>query len=132
MLRRFNTEYEDGNYSLVAGHVDGDEAIRQVMSLEALEAAGLDVAPGDMQLFHIMHRKCEQERLSFFFITERWRGDAWNSEPDKCDHMGWFRTERLPKNTIAYVREALCRGFAGERYSEFGWDEENEAGEAVP
>ena len=47
LLRRYNTGYEDGKYSLVAGHVDKDESVINTMIREAKEEIGCDVELGE-------------------------------------------------------------------------------------
>lgn len=121
MLRRYQTGYMDGYYSLVAGHVDGFETFRSAMAREAQEEAGVLVALDDLELVHTMHRFADQERLSLFFEAAQWQGEPVNSEPEKCDAMGWFASDDLPGNTVPYVRTAIGHVVAGQTYSEFGW-----------
>ena len=121
MSRRFNTGYEDGRYSLVAGHVDGDETLAEAVAREAKEEAGLTIRRRDLTLVHTLHRRAEEERLGFFCRAARWSGEPSNLEPDKCDDLGWFAMNQPPKPTIPYIRAVLEHVAAGRPYSEFGW-----------
>ena len=65
LMRRFNTGYEDGNYGLAAGHLDGDETLRAGMVREAKEEIGIDVLENDLEIEHISHRVSNDDRVYF-------------------------------------------------------------------
>lgn len=121
MLRRFQTGYEDGNYSLVAGHVDGGETFKEAMIREAREEVGIVIDVDDLALALTMHRKASDERLSLFFEARKWTGKPQNMEPNKCDDLSWFQEHELPPNTAPYIAAAIKACQQNQHYSEFGW-----------
>lgn len=123
LLRRWNTGYEDGNYSVPAGHLDGDEQVSTAAIREAREEIGVEISPADLEAVGIMHRQAEDERIDFFVATTRWTGEPRNCEPDKCDQLRWAEISDLPDNVIPYVRRALENYQAGRWFDSFGWPE---------
>jgi len=121
LLRRYNTGYEDGNFSVVAGHLDGGETVVAAAVREAREEAGIVLDPADVQVAGVMHRLSEDERVDFFVTARRWRGEIANCEPNKCDLLAWFALDSLPLNVIPYVRRALDNHRAGRWFDSFGW-----------
>jgi ADP-ribose pyrophosphatase YjhB (NUDIX family) len=125
LQRRFNTGYEDGKYSLVAGHVDQWENFTKAMIREAQEEAGILLKAEDIKVAHVMHRKCIPteifDRIDVFFTAEKWEGTPENKEPEKCDDLSWFDLDNLPENIIPYVGQAIDCIKNKTFYSEFGW-----------
>lgn len=121
LLRRFNTGYEDGNYSVPAGHLDGDEEVVTAAIREAKEECGIEITPADMKVVGVMHRKSNDERVDFFVTATKWNGEIVNMEPDKCDELSWVDVEQLPENVIPYVRRALENYRTGNWFDSYGW-----------
>jgi 8-oxo-dGTP pyrophosphatase MutT (NUDIX family) len=119
LLRRFNTGYADGQYSVPAGHLDGGETVLAAAAREAKEEVGVEIEPGDMTFSTVMHRIEEVERVDFFVQVHQWRGEPFNAEPDKCDELCWGDVQRLPVNMVPYVRQALANHLAGIPFDEF-------------
>lgn len=121
LLRRFNTGYEDGNYSVIAGHVDGNEKIKAAMIREAKEEAGIDIVAKDMNIVGVMHRKAADERIDYFLTANTWQGEVVNMEPHKCDDLSWFDINELPQNIIPYVKKAIENYKNNVQFADFGW-----------
>lgn len=121
LLRRFNTGYEDGNYSVVAGHLDGNEDVKSAMIREAMEEAGIEIKSNNLQIVGVMHRKSEGERVDFFLVAELWNNEIVNMEPEKCDDLSWFEVDNLPINTIPYIKRAIENYISGVQFDIYGW-----------
>lgn len=125
LLRRANTGYEDGKYSVVAGHLDGDETVLAAARREAREEVGIDLAEEDLTVIGVMQRRAlapaDDERIDFFVAARRWSGTVRNLEPQKCDDLSWFPLDRLPAATTPYIRRALDNFRRGQVFDTLGW-----------
>ena len=126
LSRRFNTGFQDGQYSFPAGHLrDDDETLSEAMVREAREEIGVEIDVGDLELVHVMHRKQrkpkDERRINLFFTAKKWKGEPRIMEPDKCDDLQWFELDNLPDNTIPYVRQAIGCLRRNVKYSEYGF-----------
>jgi len=121
LLRRYHTGYEDGKYSVPAGHVEDNEELKASTCREIKEEIGNSLKPQDLKLVHVMHRKEDDIRMDFFFTTEKRGLKPRNAEPAKADDMRWFALDRLPANTIPYIRAAIENYRNGVFYTAFGW-----------
>ena len=120
LVRRFNTGWQDGNYSLPSGHLDPNETIIDAMVRETKEEIGIDINPADLKLVHTMHRISIY--IDFYFTASVWSGEVKNTEPDKCDDVQWFPIDDLPVNIVATVKSAIKNYQQGISFSEMNPD----------
>jgi len=119
LSRRYNTGYFDGNYSFPAGHLDGNETLKQALVREAKEEIDVVLDPADLELVHTMNRRIpDNERVDFFFTAKKWQGEPKIIEPEKCDDLSWFELNNLPKNIIPYIKQTIDSFLNNTIYSE--------------
>lgn len=124
LQRRFNTGYEDGNYSLPGGHIEKREHATLAAIREAKEELGIDVQEESLELVHTMHRLSNgQERLDLAFLITEWSNEPQNVEPEKADNLAWFNINKLPDNTISCIYHVINCFKEKISYSEYGWEE---------
>ena len=124
LLQRANTGYHDGEYSVIAGHVEKEETFTDAILREAKEEAGIVLDRNKIKVAHIQHRKSDSdgsERVHTYFVATEWEGEIKNIESVKCSDLAWFDIDALPKNMVDCVRFSIENIKNGIFYSEFGW-----------
>jgi 8-oxo-dGTP diphosphatase len=119
LSRRANTGYQDGKYSMIAGHVEDRESVWEALIREAREEAGMSLSSNMLKMLHIGHRQDIDREYIDFYIAADTKEEPRNLEPQKCDELKWFGLDSLPDGMVPYVRDAVENIKKGELYSEY-------------
>ncbi|ADG18627.1 NUDIX hydrolase [Paraburkholderia atlantica] len=118
-MQRANTGFRDGQYALIAGHLEPGESIEECAIRESKEEAGVTIAPGELEFTLVMRRDSDTNRISFFFACHSWQGEPVNMEPHKCSGFVWAKPDHPPAPIVDYVAAALAHIRAGEMLADF-------------
>lgn len=122
LARRKNTSWMDGMYSLISGHLDGNETVNTAMIREAFEEANIKIDNHQLIPATVIHRKStDSEYIDFFYVIREWEGEPSIGEPDKCDDLSWFSLSNLPDNLLPHIKEALNNYNSHTAFSTSGW-----------
>lgn len=109
-IRRANTGYADGQWTLPAGHVDPGETVVEACVRETAEELRITIRP-EALAYELVQHKCDfdgEERIDFFFAADLPEGQHPSvGEPDKCDAQTWAAIDQPPTPLIPYIRAAL-------------------------
>jgi len=118
LIRRKNTGYMDGSYSVPAGWLEAEDTLESGAKREALEEVGVSIA--SLSLGHMMHCKISgKDWLGAYFIANTWEGEPVVNEPHKHDEVRWCSIDFLPVNLLWYVRQAILHIKKGITYSDY-------------
>lgn len=121
MLRRANTGWRDGSWTVPAGHVDANEGPVAAALRELKEEAGLAVTATQLSeplIYFYPEDARINERVSLFFEVTDYVGTPANVEPEKADAAEWFDEDNLPDEIPPLLRRAFIDLKQGIRYSE--------------
>ena len=119
LMRRHNTGFGDGMYSLPGGHVDKGENIHDAAVRECKEEVGIDVLVSP--IIGVIHSNVDREFIHFVALVESsyWSGEVTNMEPDQCDHLYWCNPNSLPDNILPCIRIAIDNLYSGRVFSTY-------------
>lgn len=108
LLKRANTGFKDGYWSVPAGRLNSGETIKKAMIREAKEEVGVKIDFKDLSKIVVTHHKDDRgERLYFFSYCYSWKSEPKNIEIDKCEKIEWFNINNLPDKIVEHVKQVL-------------------------
>jgi len=122
LIKRQNTDWAAECWNFPGGLLEANETLPQAAIRETREEVGVEVAPQDFTLVHVLQVKKggtnTKDIIGFYFMAEQWQGTPVNSEPEKHSEIGWFDVGVLPRNMTEHAKQALV-GFQSDiHYSE--------------
>ena len=121
LLRRANTGWEDGTFTVPAGHIESMESPRKAGIRELYEETGVVALEKDLRFCHVLFNKSMDgsgtERVNIFFTLKKYTGSPSVAEPEKASEGGWYHKDSLP--TLAKTLDAAVNSMSDDNaYSE--------------
>ncbi|MCA9486257.1 MAG: NUDIX domain-containing protein [Nanoarchaeota archaeon] len=123
-IRRQNTRYKEGFFSLPAGHADEGEFLKETALRETKEETGIEISSDKLELFYVLHRATHQSGqypyVDIFFRVSNFDGEPTNAEPEKCSETAWLSQEEIltRKDVVPTIKKAFEGKLSGELYGE--------------
>ncbi len=91
----------------------------QTLIRESWEEAGISLAPHDLELVHVLHKRSKKEhRVILYFRAYYYHGKPKSREKEKFENVEWWPLKGLPTNLTETVRQVLTAYNDGSQYSE--------------
>ena len=116
IMRRANTGWADGMWTIPSGHVEKGEGVIEAAIKETKEEAGVIVKAEDLTFAH--SHAVADEYINFYFTTTTWEGEPYLAEPEKCSEVAWVALDAIPEDAIMQVRSLVQNMRKGIYYSE--------------
>ncbi|MFD7163596.1 NUDIX domain-containing protein [Streptomyces violascens] len=106
-MRRANTGFADGQWSLPGGRVDPGELLVQAAAREGEEELG--VKARDLRTAYVLNKVTDQgvPVIGWYFHTTQWDGTPVNAEPDRCSGLRWINPRAMDPHTEITDRTAI-------------------------
>ena len=119
LLKRKNTGYFDGGYSLPSGHIEDGEMASQAIQREMKEELGIEISNSWIVPFHTLQRvRHDRQYIDIVYaITDR-QGEIENREFDKCEALERFSPHKLPSYITEEAKTFINAHFSGQIFSE--------------
>lgn len=122
LMKRRNTNFENGMFEFVMGHVEKGESLRAATIREAKEEVGVDLKKDDLKFLTTIHVNSGKDYINFFFTCNKYEGQAKNCEIDNCSEVKWFNIDDLPENLGLMAKRVINAYKNGITLEEYEWE----------
>ena len=124
-IRRHNTGWRDGEYTLPAGHVDSGETALAAAVHESYEEVCLKIRENNLELVHVVQfqsaGETDENYINFYFECKKYDVIAKIGEPNKADDLVWIPVDKIHEipviDAVADALENICEK---QKFSTFG------------
>lgn len=126
LLLKRKGAHGSGTWCPPGGHLEFGESFFECVKREAKEETNLDLDEASTAIAGVTNDIFEEEGkhyVTISMVARTYRGELKIMEPNKCDEIGWFDLNNLPKPLFVPVQNYLksnpqCLCGSGTRFKE--------------